>query len=63
MTEADSDVQVTLLLPAEQMLPTVQLTPALFLDHMALFESPSGTSNIGQHAFATLSGFRGRMES
>lgn len=59
---ADCSSQVTLLLPAEKLLPTMQLTPTLFLDHLAIFESPSSSPDAGRGGFATLSGFRGRLE-
>lgn len=54
--EADSSLKVTLLLPAEKLMPTMQLTPAFFLDHLVIFEPSPSASPEG---FATLSGFKG----
>jgi hypothetical protein len=54
--------QVTLLLPAEKLPSTIQLTPAFFLDHLALFEkTPNASSELPRGGFATLSGFRGTL--
>ncbi|ORY65625.1 hypothetical protein BCR35DRAFT_308555 [Leucosporidium creatinivorum] len=54
--------KITLLLPAEKLLPTMQITPAFFLDHLAVFESsPSASTEAPRGGFATLSGFRGTL--
>ncbi|KAL8287602.1 hypothetical protein RQP46_003460 [Phenoliferia psychrophenolica] len=60
--------KVTLCLPAEKLPVQAMLTPAFFLDHLAVIEpSPpvasTSTAAPAPLAFATLSGFRGAMET
>lgn len=64
---ADELVQVTLCLPAEKLPAQAFLTPAFFLDHLAVIEpapvASTSTAPSSTQAFATLSGFRGTISS
>ncbi|KAK4699257.1 hypothetical protein P7C70_g7008, partial [Phenoliferia sp. Uapishka_3] len=59
--------KVTLLLPAEKLPAPAFLTPAFFLDHLAILETTpiasTSTAPPSARSFATLSGFRGITDS
>lgn len=57
------DGQIMLLLPAEKLPSPAFLTPAFYLDHLAVLEVPGPSAATGSRAFATLSGLRGHIDT
>lgn len=59
--------QITLLLPKERMIENLSLTPTFFLDHLIIIDPPiastSSALSTSIRGFATLSGFRGTIDS